>query len=353
MTAPVALEANAAAFHSPKGPLFVIRPCATVDELDRCIQLQQQTWGYSDLEVVPRNMYVLAQALGGHVLAAWDEHGELAGFAMAIAAHEPTSAQGHPELFDKTHGEKTHAEKTWMRPVAVSPAPDRPVLPAEQAHLEAKADKSPASQARLYQSAPGPAAPPVPYLHSHMLAVAPRYQNCGLGFALKLAQRNEALSRGITCMRWTFDPLMAKNAFFNLSRLGATAGRYIPNFYGRLGSKLQGGLPTDRLLAEWDLGSARVLTAIERRVEAPRRIVDRIPLPAMVAVWKAQGAYAEAEAAQRELRLQMQAAFARGLQIEGFLLAPDRGGEYLLVERPGRASAKSFDGASAKERPGG
>lgn len=302
MSSPVAIHTGLAAHRSRDGRVFVIRPCASVAELDQCVALQQATWGYPDVEVVPRNIYVLAQALGGHVLAAWDEQGALAGFAMAIAAHEPGLPSG----------------TGWMQPVGHSQGPG------------------------------GSSSAPIPYLHSHMLAVLPKYQNCGLGVALKLAQRKDALQRGIRHMRWTFDPLMAKNAFFNLQRLGATAHTYIPDFYGRLGSALQGGLPSDRLMAEWPLEGERTQAAIERRIVRPHRIAMRIPLPGEMASWKAKGMRAEAEAAQRAIRTSFEAAFEIGLVVDGFLLAPDGAGEYLLVEgtnqevvdsRPADASA--------------
>ena len=71
-------------------------------------------------------------------------------------------------------------------------------------------------------------------------------------------QRREALSRGIRHMEWTFDPLEIKNAFLNIHRLGAISREYRVDFYGVSSSRLQGGLPTDRLLAEWELDSPRV-----------------------------------------------------------------------------------------------
>ena len=289
----------------PDGRVFSLRACADLDELDQCVALQQQAWGYPDREVVPRNMYVLAQALGGHVLAAWHERAGkqlLAGFAMAIAAHEPAP------------GIARHTSR-WMRPIK------------EQVEQIGPVDEQVVAQ-------PAEEIPPTPYLHSHMLAVAPAYQNSGLGFALKLAQRQQALARSIRVMRWTFDPLMAKNAYFNLYRLGATAGLYIENFYGRLGSALQGGLPTDRLVAEWQLDADRVALAIDRQSKAPERILKKIQsiaLPAALATWKERGAQAEAEAMQRELRTRFQEAFARGLRVEDFLPAPDGGGAYLLA----------------------
>ena len=96
------------------------------------------------------------------------------------------------------------------------------------------------------------------YLHSHMLGVLPEYRNARVGRALKLAQRDDALSRGIDLIEWTFDPLEIKNAFFNMERLGAIVRRYVPNQYGTTSSPLHGGLPTDRCIAEWWISSPRV-----------------------------------------------------------------------------------------------
>ena len=97
-----------------------------------------------------------------------------------------------------------------------------------------------------------------PYLHSHMLAVLPQYRNEGIGRRLKLAQRDDAIARGFDLMEWTLNPLEIRNAHLNIARLGAIVRRYEPNFYGPSSSPLQGGLPTDRLYAEWWLRSSRV-----------------------------------------------------------------------------------------------
>ena len=102
-----------------------------------------------------------------------------------------------------------------------------------------------------------------PFLHSHMAAVLENYRDRGIGRALKLAQRADALDRGIDLVEWTFDPLEVKNAYFNFMRLGAIARRYLPNVYGITTSPLHGGLPTDRLVAEWWLRSPRVLQIVE------------------------------------------------------------------------------------------
>ena len=97
-----------------------------------------------------------------------------------------------------------------------------------------------------------------PFLHSHMTAVLDGSRDRGVGRRLKLYQRNDALARGIGLVEWTFDPLVAKNAYFNFMRLGVIARRYLPNAYGITTSPLHGSLPTDRLVAEWHLRSDRV-----------------------------------------------------------------------------------------------
>lgn len=118
------------------------------------------------------------------------------------------------------------------------------------------------------------------YLHSHMLGVLPEYGNRGLGRALKLAQRDEALIRGVELIEWTFDPLELKNAYFNIERLGAIIRRYVPNQYGTTSSPLHGGLPTDRCIAEWWIGSERVRAVVDGRPAARPAVEATIELPA-------------------------------------------------------------------------
>jgi predicted GNAT superfamily acetyltransferase len=100
------------------------------------------------------------------------------------------------------------------------------------------------------------------FLHSQMMGVLPEYQNLGIGKSLKLAQRDEALNRGIDRIEWTFDPFEIRNARFNIELLGAICRRFYVNTYGITSSHLHAGLPTDRLVAEWHLSSARVKSRI-------------------------------------------------------------------------------------------
>jgi predicted GNAT superfamily acetyltransferase len=104
--------------------------------------------------------------------------------------------------------------------------------------------------------------------HSHMLAVRQAYRNFGVGYRLKLAQRKESLKRKIRRITWTFDPVQPLNAYFNLGKLGARSSVYAENFYGESSSVLHRGLPTDRLLARWDLDSSATVKRLE--TGAPR-----------------------------------------------------------------------------------
>ena len=125
------------------------------------------------------------------------------------------------------------------------------------------------------------------YLHSHMLAVRQRYQNAGLGRRLKLFQRDDALARGFELIEWTFDPLEIKNAYLNIAKLGAIARRYSVNQYGLSSSPLQGGLPTDRLVAEWWLKSKRVETLLRAGKPAHIEKSITISVPVQIYDWKA------------------------------------------------------------------
>jgi len=123
------------------------------------------------------------------------------------------------------------------------------------------------------------------YLHSHMTGVATEYRDRGVGRLLKLLQREEALSRDIRLIEWTFDPLEMRNAHFNLNRLGAIARRYLPNLYGITSSPLHRGLVTDRLVAEWYLDSPRVMAALKGELSNPE-FADSIEIPSSLENWK-------------------------------------------------------------------
>jgi predicted GNAT superfamily acetyltransferase len=103
-------------------------------------------------------------------------------------------------------------------------------------------------------------------VYSLITGVLPRAIEHGVGFAIKQHQRAVALERGIDRMLWTFDPLVSRNARFNLTKLGASATEYIDNFYGQMQGAINANDESDRLVATWQLNSERVIAASEGRV---------------------------------------------------------------------------------------
>jgi predicted GNAT superfamily acetyltransferase len=237
-----------------------IRPCNGLEEIDACVQMQQDVWSYPDRDVVPRRVFLVARKIGGHVIGAFDGE-RLVGFAMAI----PGISQGRP------------------------------------------------------------------YLHSHMLAVHPDYRNQGIGRRLKLFQREEALSRGVTRMEWTFDPLEIKNSFLNLAKLGAIVRRYIPNIYGVSSSRLHGQLPTDRLCAEWWLDSDRVRSTLAGNPLAVPTVEQEIVVPHEIAHWRhSPGDQERVLDIQTRNREHFEQAFALQLAVVGFKIDARGNGVFQL-----------------------
>ncbi|MEV7969420.1 GNAT family N-acetyltransferase, partial [Sphaerisporangium sp. NPDC088356] len=111
------------------------------------------------------------------------------------------------------------------------------------------------------------AAPAGRVLHSHVTGTS---DGRGIGFALKLHQRAWALSRGLERITWTFDPLVRRNAHFNLTKLGARPEEYLPSFYGAMEDAINGGDESDRMLAIWRLNEPHVLAAVRREPCAPQ-----------------------------------------------------------------------------------
>ncbi len=154
-----------------------------------------------------------------------------------------------------------------------------------------------------------------PSLHSHMTAVLEPYRDRGVGRSLKLFQRQDALSRNIHLVEWTFDPLELKNARFNLMRLGAIIRRLIPNCYGVTDSPLHMGMPTDRLVAEWWLDSPHVNRVVggapaSQKVNAYSQAA-RISIPSNIAELRTSNR-AAAERIQSTVREQFESLFAKG-----------------------------------------
>jgi predicted GNAT superfamily acetyltransferase len=237
-----------------------VRLCHGLEELNACVALQKEVWNFSDYDLVPPRLFVVAEKIGGQVIGAFDA-GDLVGFAMSI----PGARDGKA------------------------------------------------------------------YLHSHMLAVREAYRNSGVGRQLKLFQREDALAHGFALIEWTFDPLEIKNAWLNMEKLGAIARRYNLNQYGISSSPLQGGLPTDRLVAEWWLRSERVESLVKTGAHSPVRPEVTIAVPAEIYTWKAAPQHRhKAEQVQARNRGLFLDAFSRGLAVLGYERDAIGNGTFLL-----------------------
>lgn len=159
--------------------------------------------------------------------------------------------------------------------------------------------------------------------YSHMTAVQPTFQSFGVGARLKWAQRERSLEEGVKYIKWTFEPVKARNAYFNLEKLGAVVREYKENFYGTDYATAPGqiksiGLASDRLFAEWELESEKVrsLSAGERYFES-RKASRRIIIPSD---WFALVQFDTAAALAEQLRIrgEFQTAFSDGLVCRGF-----------------------------------
>ena len=236
-----------------------IRKCEALEEMQACFALQREVWGFSDADLMPVRLFVVANKIGGQVIGAFDDK-HLVGFALAI----PGMRHGHS------------------------------------------------------------------YLHSQMLAVRHQYRNGGLGRRLKLFQRDDALARDFELMEWTFDPLEIKNSYLNIEKLGAIARRYNVNQYGITTSPLQGGLPTDRLVAEWWMKSRRVEEVLSGGRPAFESRTS-IAVPAEIYDWKSSSSTrSRALEVQTKNREQFASAFAEGLAVLGYDRTPDGNGRFLL-----------------------
>ena len=148
------------------------------------------------------------------------------------------------------------------------------------------------------------------HVHSHMLATVPTHRGRGIGAALKFAQRAQALDQGIHVIRWTFDPMVTRNAIFNLERLGATADRFHRHFYGDMGDAMNLGQRSDRLVVRWALDR-------EPRPNAISGEARRVPVPPGYAALRTTDPDAAATA-REGVASGIEAALADGLVAAGF-----------------------------------
>lgn len=185
---------------------IIVRELENLAEVEAAEDLQRRVWSRDPLELTPAHLLHALQYNGAALLGAFDD-GELVGFSLGVIA----TVEGLTERIDQV------------------------------------------AAARLK-------------LYSAMTGVLPAYQRHGVGYKLKLAQRDFALRIGIRLITWTYDPLESVNGRFNIGKLGAVCSRYLRNFHGELGG-INAGLATDRFDVDWWITSNRVKsrTAQEKR----------------------------------------------------------------------------------------
>ena len=161
--------------------------------------------------------------------------------------------------------------------------------------------------------------------YSHMTGVRSEYQSLGVGAKLKWAQRERSLADGVRYIKWTFEPVKARNAYFNLEKLGAIVQEYKANFYGTdYAASEHVGLASDRLFAEWQLESYKVTAlASGDQYEEPREPAASIEImndwPGIV-----RDEPERALAEQTRIRREFEAAFGEGLVGRGFRRSTSR-----------------------------
>ena len=167
----------------------------------------------------------------------------------ADAAHRAGVTVEHPRSVSQLHAMAELFAAVWGTAADSTPVP-ADVLRA-LVHVEAYVATASRNGELVARSAGFFTSPQQAGLHSHILGVRPGVQSTGVGLALKLDQREWAFRHGLRTITWTFDPLLRRNAYLNLARLGARATRYLPDFYGDMTDELNAGQGSDRLLVEW------------------------------------------------------------------------------------------------------
>jgi predicted GNAT superfamily acetyltransferase len=188
---------------------LTIRPLGAIDEYSACEEIQRLAWHTGDELVVPAHMLLTLAKTGGLLLGAFDARGRMVGFVLGILARQETSQSQAAPVQGLRH-------------------------------------------------------------HSHMLGVHPDWWGRGVGYRLKLAQREAVLAQGLALVTWTFDPLERRNATLNFAKLGVVCRTYLVDLYGEMDDSLNVGLPSDRFQVDWWLRSERV----ERRVAGERPDLD-------------------------------------------------------------------------------
>lgn len=219
--------------------------------------------------------------------------------------------------------------------------PDKPPMNAELLRALAKAESYVAAAydgATMVGVCVGfHSAPAARAMHSHIAGVTPAMTGRHVGFALKLHQRAWCLDRGITLMEWTYDPLVARNAWFNLGKLGARVAEYLPDFYGSMGDGINRDDETDRILVHWSLEEPVVVDACAgtpvRPVVPAGAAASWVAVPHDIEAMRL-GDLEQARSWRLKLRDQLTVALATGGQVAGF----DKERGYLVLPTEGDQS---------------
>ncbi|HSQ03261.1 MAG TPA: hypothetical protein VLN59_04455, partial [Burkholderiales bacterium] len=183
-------------------PDFRIRPLKTLDDFHAAEDVQRAAWDSDDIDIVPLHIMLTIARNGGIVLGAFAQD-RMVGFVLGFLGTSTRYGVEAPATVKLKHC-------------------------------------------------------------SHQLGVLPEWQSRGVGYALKVAQREAVLNQGVRLITWTYDPLESKNARLNIAKLGAVCNTYIRDYYGELRDDLNRGLATDRFQVDWWIASRRIETRLTR-----------------------------------------------------------------------------------------
>ena len=190
---------------------FTVRECVSLDDFQKCVDLEKRVWKNEDIDVMPVRLYQISKACNAPTIGAFNNSGSLVAFGhTTIALRDGRAAY-----------------------------------------------------------------------HSHMLAVEEGFRDQNLGYKIKLAQRQHAITAGVGLIFWTFDPLISRNAHFNINKLGAVVRRYERNYYGQgVSTGFDVDVPTDRIIAEWWVSSDHVASVLAGHTPRPHKLAGEIEIPA-------------------------------------------------------------------------
>lgn len=243
------------------GDEFTIRECISLDDFQKCVDLERRVWKNEDIDVMPVRLYQVSKACNAPTIGAFTSRGRLVAFGHTTIALRDGRAS----------------------------------------------------------------------YHSHMLAVEADLRDQNLGYKIKLAQRRHALAAGVELIFWTFDPLISRNAHFNINKLGVVLRHYERNYYGQgVSTGFHADVPTDRVIAEWWVSSDHVKTVLRGETPELPNLTAEIEIPDDIDGIRSRSTDEHLEW-RIQVREQFETQFAAGVIACGFSRDPARRvGHYLL-----------------------